>query len=510
MKTLSDDITLTLDPTVLTPGYETTTIYYGSIGVFVGRTYVDEQHSPVDICLNDFIVQNHGRNDYLKLNNDGELVSNELDTIDEQHTKFEVGQIGNYGATLDDGTRIVNKSIKVVAAYNYPNKDIEPKIIDNDSSSEIGRIMQGCDWYVKYEDSSGKFDNLLVPHLPAKATKKFGLGLQIYNNGEAGFPFTIRPPFGVNEYSLGYAKNDSNATFVTLYDLYQNITINDADDTSIFLKYEATSGDEFGDWEEGREWFRGRLNVAGIRVMGSNGVNIQYDETFREGETFRVYMRRYIGTIRADWDLDKIMAGDREVYRTDWKRLQQEVNNDLAVYKNDYDTIEIGRSAPQEFQYARLYAEPVYEEIIDDRLDPDEYIGKCTIAVLDSCYSRYYLAWMDRFGDVMSQPFAGKIEYTEDFERNEIKDYKLRRRVIHNEVQPKWRLNTKWLNEDIYPMYESIFTSPYLLLYDAETDRSWNVILTDSEYKEKSFNTEKTLFNLEINVESNQKQNYIF
>lgn len=221
-------------------------------------------------------------------------------------------------------------------------------------------------------------------------------------------------------------------------------------------------------------------------------------------------MRRYIGTIGADWDLDKIMAGDREVYRTDWKSLYQEVSNDLAIYKNDYDTIEIGRSAPQEFQYARLYAEPIYEEIIDDRLDPNEYIGKCTIAVLDSCYSRYYLAWMDRFGDVMSQPFGGKIEYTEDFEHNEIKDYKLRRRVIHNEVQPKWRLNTKWLNEDIYPMYESIFTSPYLLLYDTETDRSWNVILADSEYKEKTFNTEKTLFNLEINVEANTKQNYIF
>jgi len=59
-------------------------------------------------------------------------------------------------------------------------------------------------------------------------------------------------------------------------------------------------------------------------------------------------------------------------------------------------------------------------------------------------------------------------------------------------------------------MYESIFISPYLLLYDTETDRSWNVILTDSEYKEKTFNTEKTLFNLEINVEANTKQNYIF
>jgi hypothetical protein len=220
MKTLSEDITLSLSTTNLTPGYVTTTIYYGSIGVFIGRTFVDAQHTPVDICLNDFIIQNHGRNDFLKLNNDGELVSNELDPDSEQHTKFETGQIGNYGATLYDGEHISNTNIKVVAAYNYPNKDIEPKIIDNDSSSEIGRIMQGCDWYVKNEDVSGRFDNLLVPHLPAKATKKFGLGLQIYNSRDAGMPFALRSSYGINEYSVGYAENDSNATFVTLYDLY--------------------------------------------------------------------------------------------------------------------------------------------------------------------------------------------------------------------------------------------------------------------------------------------------
>ena len=152
MKTLSDDITLTLDTSILTPGYVTTTIYYNSIKVFVGRTYVDSKHTPVDICLNDFIIQNHGRNDYLKLNNDGELVSNELDPGSEHASKFEVGQIGNYSVTLSDGEHSSNKDIKVVAAYNYQNKDIEPKIIDNDSSSEIGRIMQGCDWYVKNED----------------------------------------------------------------------------------------------------------------------------------------------------------------------------------------------------------------------------------------------------------------------------------------------------------------------------------------------------------------------
>ena len=509
MKTLSDDITLSLSTTYLTPGYVTTTIYYGSIGVFVGRTYVDEQHTPVDICLNDFIIQNHGRNDYLKLNNGGELVSNELDPGSEQHTKFEVGQIGNYSAALYDGEHTSSNNIKVVAAYNYPNKDIEPKIIDNDSSSEIGRIMQGCDWYVKNEDVSGRFNNLLVPHLPAKATKKFGLGLQIYNSGESGFPFAIRPPYGGTEYSLGYTRNDSDATFVTLYDLYQNTSINDAEDTSIFLKYEGTSGDEFGDWQEGREWFRGNAHLDSITVLGYKDGVVTDLGTHDEGATFNTYVWKYILATRPGWDIEKIREGERNVYTTDWTT--SEIARNLTnEYISQYQEERLPRSAQAEFQYDYITGTPHFSIVMDERQEPDEYIGKCTIAVLDSCYSRYYLAWMDRFGDVQSQAFDGKIEYTEDFERNEVKDYKLRRRVIHNELQPKWKLNTKWLNEDIYPMYESIFTSPYLLLYDTETDRSWNVILTDSEYKEKTFKTEKTLFNLEINVEANTKENRIF
>lgn len=509
MKTLSDDITLTLDTSILTPGYVTTTIYYNSIKVFVGRTYVDAQHTPVDICLNDFIIQNHGRNDYLKLNNDGELVSNKLDPGSEHTSKFEIGQIGNYSVTLSDGVHSSNKDIKVVAAYNYQNKDIEPKIIDNDSSSEIGRIMQGCDWYVKSADVSGRFDNLLVPHLPAKATKKFGLGLQLYNSGVAGFPFTIRPTFGLAEYSLGYAENDSNTTFVTLYDLYQNTSINDAEDTSIFLKYEGTSGDEFGDWQEGKNWYKGTVHLDSISILGyKDGVATQIG-TYDEGATFNVYIRRYIFTTGADWNVEKIIEGNRDLYSTDWTT-SANVTTLTNEYIAQYQEAKIPSSAQVELQYDYITGTPNFSVIKDEKQEPAEYIGKCTIAVLDSCYSRYYLAWMDRFGDVQSQAFDGKIEYTEDFERNEVKDYKLRRRIIHNELQPKWKLNTKWLNEDVYPIYESIFISPYLLLYDAETDRSWNVILSDTNYKEKTFKTEKKLFNLEINVEANTKMNYIF
>lgn len=117
---------------------------------------------------------------------------------------------------------------------------------------------------------------------------------------------------------------------------------------------------------------------------------------------------------------------------------------------------------------------------------------------------------MDKYGDIQSQQFDGKVEYSEGFEKAEMMDHKMKRRIIRNELQPKWRINSKWINEEYYPFYEAIYTSPYVLLYDTKTDRAWNVIVTDSEYREKTFKNEKKLFNLELNVEANTKQNHIF
>ena len=44
--------------------------------------------------------------------------------------------------------------------------------------------------------------------------------------------------------------------------------------------------------------------------------------------------------------------------------------------------------------------------------------------------------------------------------------------------RPKWKLNTKWLNKEVYPFYESIFVSPYLQLYDAKEDKLYNVLVS--------------------------------
>jgi len=199
------------------------------------------------------------------------------------------------------------------------------------------------------------------------------------------------------------------------------------------LKYEGTSGDEFGDWQEGREWFRGNAHLDSITVLGYKDGVVTDLGTHDEGATFNTYVWKYILATSPGWDIEKIREGERDVYTTDWTTSENArtlTNEYIAQYQEE----RLPRSAQPEFQYDYITGTPHFSIVMDEKQEPDEYIGKCTIAVLDSCYSRYYLAWMDRFGDVMSQPFDGKIEYTEDFERNEIKNYKLRRRVIHNEL----------------------------------------------------------------------------
>ena len=402
MKTLSEDITLTLPTTNMQQGYVNTLIYHNDAEIFAGRTYIPGNNSSIYVNINDFVIQNHGKNDRLKLNDDGELVSTPLDSGSEVPKIWEDGQVGNYKVSISQDTSqygnvSYSASTNAVCGYDYINEDLKPTIIDNDGKSELGRLLQGTNWYVNYQDSRGVFNNKLLPHVPNKPTKKFGIGLQIYTNyySHPERKYALRTSYG-KEYDLGPADylNGSNQTFVTLSDLYQAEISALGEDTSLFLKYQGSSNDEFGHFEE--------------------GIN--------------------------------------------------------------------------------------------------KYIGECPIAIMDGCWSnkRYYLAWMDRYGDYMSQPFEGKYEYSEDFEKSEMKDYKLKRRIIHNELQPKWKLNSTWINEEFYPYYEAIFTSPYLLLYDTKTDRAWNVILSDNSYLEKTFKNQKKLFNLEINVEANTKQNYIF
>lgn len=132
------------------------------------------------------------------------------------------------------------------------------------------------------------------------------------------------------------------------------------------------------------------------------------------------------------------------------------------------------------------------------------------VAEIKSCKERYYLLWQDRFGSYQSQPFKGKMEYSEDITNEEILSYTGRRRKSNVIVQPKWKLNSGWLKEQLFPFYESIYVSPILKLYDTKTGHEYDVILKDTPYVEKKYHNDKKLLSIELNLEATETQNIIY
>lgn len=143
----------------------------------------------------------------------------------------------------------------------------------------------------------------------------------------------------------------------------------------------------------------------------------------------------------------------------------------------------------------------------------DDYYGSASqhIAEVDKgCLSKYYLMWQDRYGGYQSQPFDKTETFSIDYTYDEMKDYQNARRNITIKAQGKWKVQTNWLDEKYYPYYESIFSSPYVLLYDTEEDKSYNVIVTDKKYTEKTWKNQHKFFNLELNLELNKVQNILY
>lgn len=132
------------------------------------------------------------------------------------------------------------------------------------------------------------------------------------------------------------------------------------------------------------------------------------------------------------------------------------------------------------------------------------------VAEIKSCKERYYLLWQDRYGSYQSQPFKGKMEYSEDITNEEILSYTGRRRKSNVVVQPKWKLNSGWLKEKLFPLYESIYVSPILKLYDTKTQHEYDVILKDTPYVEKKYLNDKKLLSIELNLEASETQNIIY
>lgn len=165
----------------------------------------------------------------------------------------------------------------------------------------------------------------------------------------------------------------------------------------------------------------------------------------------------------------------------DWDYYQPDMTKDIGLY--------IEYEKPDEYDDMRQY----WKEF----------------AILDACPKRYYLMWEDRLGGIQSQAFNDNIQYSEEFQNTETISYKDEHKKSVVLVQPKWKLSSGWINEDAYCIYESIFTSPYVKLYDSQEDALYNVIVKGN-YTEKTYKNEKKMLNISLDLEASIRQNIVY
>ena len=194
--------------------------------------------------------------------------------------------------------------------------------------------------------------------------------------------------------------------------------------------------------------------------------------------------------------------------------------NDLYAYTygvNDYDTDTLRKHTIvlTNNNYCSVVSleslfDDTYPITTDGYSDYSIWFMGDEVAKIDICPAKYYLMWQDRAGSFQSQPFDKVSTYSETFDREYITNYKGVKRPTTITTSPKIKVQTGYIDEKLYPYYESIFTSPYLLLYDTKEDKSYLVNVT-GDYTEKTFkNQGRQMFNIQLDLEFAKNQNMVY
>lgn len=133
------------------------------------------------------------------------------------------------------------------------------------------------------------------------------------------------------------------------------------------------------------------------------------------------------------------------------------------------------------------------------------------VADIDICPAKYYLYWYDRFGGVQCQPFEGNVVHKNEYKTTNVENINRIRRFGSTKITSQWKLVSNWVNDDAWLIYESLFVSPFVMLYDTENGVYHNVLIKDNDYTEKSYKNQGNKLNFfECTVEKNyiQKVSY--
>ena len=152
----------------------------------------------------------------------------------------------------------------------------------------------------------------------------------------------------------------------------------------------------------------------------------------------------------------------------------------------------------------------LFRNAVIDTTKDKAYIGHTQnhiFAQIDMCPAQYYVQWIDRYGTYQCQPFSKISTFSNDYSTTHMISYDKVKKPIFKTVNSTWNLNSDFITEDKLPYYESLFVSPKVILYDTKNDASYNVVLTDTKFVEKTFaNQQRRMFNLQITLEKANEQ----
>lgn len=316
-----------------------------------------------------------------------------------------------------------------------------------------------------YNIPANKRDFLIqgkVPsHVPYVITDKFALAFKMYNP-LAGAPLYIYIPD--TDINLRYdpVENSSIYGVIPLTDLYEDQEVTELNNT---VKHNTSIPTVTKKWA--------------VRFLSTTLTNVEFRDVCHKG-----------GLELTQEEIDNIIATQGYIY------LFPENRQDLCYAMiNDFNS-------QQDIYYPGNITKYQVVHVLDG--DSGE-----TISIIDICPRKYYLMWVDRAGGIQIQGFDGKSQYSETIDKEEIVQFKGYRKPSYYSVQPKWDITSGWIDEELYPIYESIYVSPYIILYDVENDESHRVILNDDTYTEKKYKNEKKMLNITLNLEASKKQNII-
>lgn len=155
----------------------------------------------------------------------------------------------------------------------------------------------------------------------------------------------------------------------------------------------------------------------------------------------------------------------------------------------------------QQYRFRKCYMVSGMLGSIRVETQPQHHVGD----VVSDC--GMFVAWQDRWGSMQMQPFSNMTTYSEGITASEMMNYTGTRSTYKVEVQPKFKVNSGWVSQTLYPYYESLFVSPWIKLYDATNKVEYDCILRARDYTEKTFdNQSRQLFNLSLDLEVTDKQ----